>query len=147
MAKTTTRRARPEDAEFAFQTKQAGLRVYVERQFGVWDEPQERARHAQHFASQEFAIVQHDGEDVGVLALVRQPDQLKLNQLYIVPARRSSGIGSACLAQLIDEARALGVPLRLRVLKVNTRARAFYERSGFVQVGEIETHVLMQKGP
>jgi ribosomal protein S18 acetylase RimI-like enzyme len=48
------------------------------------------------------------------------------------------------MALVMEEARARGVPVRLRVLKVNARARAFYERLGFVQTGETETHTLME---
>lgn len=48
---------------------------------------------------------------------------------------------------VMEEARALRVPVRLRVLKVNPRARAFYERLGFVCAGETETHDLMEWTP
>jgi RimJ/RimL family protein N-acetyltransferase len=39
----------------------------------------------------------------------------------------------------------LGVPVRLRVLKVNPRALAFFERLGFARAGETETHVLLER--
>ncbi len=45
-----------------------------------------------------------------------------------------------------EEARGLGRPVRLRVLKVNPRARAFYERLGFRRTGETDTHDLMEWG-
>jgi RimJ/RimL family protein N-acetyltransferase len=36
------------------------------------------------------------------------------------------------------------LPVRLRVLKVNPRALAFYRRLGFTCTGETETHDLME---
>ena len=46
---------------------------------------------------------------------------------------------------VLDAASKLGLPVRLRVLKVNLRATAFYERLGFSITGETDTHFLMQK--
>lgn len=46
--------------------------------------------------------------------------------------------------RVISEARRLGLPIRLRVLKVNNRALAFYQRLGFTPVGETDTHILME---
>jgi hypothetical protein len=40
--------------------------------------------------------------------------------------------------------RQLGLPVRLRVMKVNPRALAFYERLGFMRTGETDTHDLME---
>lgn len=44
----------------------------------------------------------------------------------------------------LAEARQLGLPVRLRVMKVNPRALAFYEGLEFMRVGETETHDLME---
>lgn len=47
---------------------------------------------------------------------------------------------------IMEEARGLGLPVRLQVLKVNTRARALYERLGFRCTGHTGTHDLMECG-
>ena len=44
----------------------------------------------------------------------------------------------------MGDARADGKPLRLRVLHRNDRARRLYQRLGFVQIGETDTHYEMQ---
>jgi ribosomal protein S18 acetylase RimI-like enzyme len=44
----------------------------------------------------------------------------------------------------MEEAARVGKPLTLRVLHVNGRARAFYERLGFRPFKEIETHVYLR---
>ena len=45
---------------------------------------------------------------------------------------------------IMEEARQLGLSVRLRVMKVNPRALAFYERQGFMRTGETDTHDLME---
>jgi hypothetical protein len=51
------------------------------------------------------------------------------------------------MAVVMEEARALGVPLRLRVLKVNPRAYSLYQRLGMFRSGESATHHLMEWRP
>ena len=45
---------------------------------------------------------------------------------------------------IFDEARALGLPVRLQVLFVNERALEFYRRLGFQIVGENENHNVLE---
>jgi len=52
----------------------------------------------------------------------------ELDDLYVLPAFRSKGIGSAILEECIAESKA---PLWLYVFSRNTRAISFYERFGF----------------
>jgi putative acetyltransferase len=139
------RQAGPDDSEFAFRAKEAAFRQYVEKAWG-WDEAEQRRLHEERFAAQDFRIISVAGTDVGIMATVVAPDCLKLNQLFILPEHQGQGIGSACMLLIMDEARGLGLPVRLRVLKVNPRARAFYERLGFVRTGQTDTHDLMEWG-
>jgi GNAT superfamily N-acetyltransferase len=140
------RKTTANDSEFAYRVKKAAFRVYVEQVWG-WDEDEQRAQHKQRFASQDFQIISVHGSDVGILALVRQPDYININQVYILPEHQGRGIGAACMMHVIEEAAALNLPIRLRVLKVNPRAILFYHRLGFVNSGETDTHVLMEKTP
>jgi putative acetyltransferase len=137
------RPAGPNDSEFAFRVKEAAFRQYVEKVWG-WDEAEQRRLHEERFAAQDFRVISVAGTDVGIMAVVVAPDCLKLNQLFILPEHQGKGIGSACMRLIMDEARGLGLPVRLRVLKVNPRARAFYQRLGFVRTGETDTHDLME---
>ena len=62
----------------------------------------------------------------------------ELNQLYVDPVARGSGVARALLAQ--GEARIAERYERgwLAVVAGNTRARRFYERAGWQEVGPIE---------
>jgi ribosomal protein S18 acetylase RimI-like enzyme len=138
------RKATADDSQFAYRTKKAAFKKYVEKVWG-WDEEEQRQLHERRFASQDFQVIQVSGIDVGILAMVRQPDGVKVNQMYILPEYQNRGIGAACMMRIIEDATALKLPVRLQVLKVNSRAVKFYQRMGFKIIGESETHVLMER--
>ncbi len=138
------RKATADDCEFAYRTKKAAFREYVEKVWG-WDEDEQRELHQQRFNAQDFRVISLDGKDVGIMAVLLQGDCLKLNQLFLVPGHQGKGIGRECMLRIMGEALELGLPLRLSVLKANPRALAFYRRLGFVRTGETDTHILMEK--
>ncbi|NUB44748.1 GNAT family N-acetyltransferase [Fertoebacter nigrum] len=61
---------------------------------------------------------------------------LLLDGICVDRSARSTGIGTALLAAICAEARQRGYPgVRLDVIDTNWRARALYERNGFVVTG------------
>ena len=61
----------------------------------------------------------------------------QLEELYVVPDRRSDGIGTTILALCRELVRGLGSPeMHINVDEVDTDTRRFYERHGFVNVEE-----------
>ena len=140
------RQAMITDSEFAYQTKKAAFRASVEMVWG-WDEVEQRQLHERRFETQEYMVIQASGTDVGILVTAREPDCMKVNQLCILPEHQNLGIGTACMMRVIADARGDGLPVRLRVLKVNTRAAALYRRLGFEEIGDSETHISMERAP
>jgi len=138
------RKATADDSEFAYQTKKAAFRQYVEKVWG-WDEEEQRQLHERRFASQDFQVIQVSGIDVGILAIVRETDGVKVNQMFILPEYQGRGIGAACMMRIIEDAAVSGLPVRLQVLKVNERALSFFQRLGFSSIGESDTHVFMER--
>ncbi|WP_145104850.1 GNAT family N-acetyltransferase [Cereibacter sediminicola] len=62
-------------------------------------------------------------------------DRFLLDGICVARDMRSQGIGSALLAEICDEARRRGyASVRLDVIDSNWRARALYERQGFVAI-------------
>lgn len=137
------RQATAQDKEFAFQTKKAAFREYVEQTFG-WDEAEQRRLHEERFRTQAFQVVRFGDADAGILSVDRRPESITVNQIYILPEYQGQGIGSICMATICNEAGDAGVPVRLKVLKVNRRAIAFYERLQFHKIDENDTHVFME---
>jgi ribosomal protein S18 acetylase RimI-like enzyme len=64
------------------------------------------------------------------------PEKSYIDQLFVDRRYQSHGIG----AKFLDHAKSLHPQgLRLYTLRENTRARAFYERNGFI-VGELSVN-------
>ena len=145
MNNITLRKASPNDSEFAYCAKKAAFKEYVEKIWG-WDENEQRQLHERRFRAQDFRIINAAGIDVGIIATVVEPDCVELNQMFVMPEYQSKGIGRRCVSLIIEEAHHLGLPVRLRVMKVNPRASALYERLGFARIGETATHYLMEGG-
>jgi len=138
------RSATPFDSEFAFQTKKAAFKQYVERIWG-WNEEEQRRLHLKRFSSQEFSVIQLSGVDVGIMAIVKEPDCVNINQIFILPKYQGKGIGTACVRQVVDDAATTKLSVKLQALKVNNRAIAFFQKLGFKKIGESGTHVRMER--
>ncbi len=62
-----------------------------------------------------------------------QPDTLLMDGIFVSETARGLGIGSALLSAIKEKAAALGyAKVRLDVIDTNPRARALYERRGFI---------------
>ena len=72
-----------------------------------------------------------------------------LDELYVVPARRDSGIGTALLTTARDLLHRRGCPeMHINVDEVDTDTRRFYERHGFVNVEDgVAYRMLCYIGP
>jgi len=93
-----------------------------------------------------FRIAEADGAPVGFAKLgkatlpVETPaDTLELWQIYVLERWQGSGIGPALFDWAAARARDRGARhLQLTVYVDNHRAKAFYERRGFVEVGRYD---------
>lgn len=140
------RKAQATDSDFVFTVKKAAFREYVEQVWG-WDEVYQKELHNRRFTSQDLHIIQFNGTDVGFLSTSSTTDTLNVDQVYILPEYQGKGIGSACLRGIIDDAGLEQKSVTLQVLKINTRATAFYQRLGFAIVDENSTHFQMKRLP
>ena len=138
------RKADTTDSEFVFAVKKAAFREYVEQIWG-WDDTYQRDLHNRRFDSQDIRIIQFHGIDTGFLSTRNTPDTLKVDQIYILPEYQGKGIGAACMKRIINDANLEQKPVTLQVLKINTRATAFYQRLGFIIVDENATHFQMKR--
>ena len=142
----TLRNASQYDKQFAYEVKRAAIREYVELVWG-WDEDQQWQLHDRRFQEQDCQIISLYGKDVGIMSVAERPDCVFVNELYVLPEHQGQGIGRKCMLMVMERGRSLGSPVRLQVMKVNSRAVTFYRRLGFTLTGETATHVLMQASP
>src|SRR5689334_1376274 len=107
------------DRDWLWQVKSRCMRNYIEQTWGLWDEDAQRASFTDRFELGEINIIVSGGRDVGFIAALNEPDVIQLFNIMIAPEYQNQGIGTAVLMHLQAVARALGVPIKLQVLKVN----------------------------
>ncbi|MDE2700147.1 MAG: GNAT family N-acetyltransferase [Gemmatimonadota bacterium] len=146
MKELNIRKADATDSDFVFAVKKAAFREYVE-QVEEWDDTHQRGLHNKRFDSQNFRIIQFQGNDIGFFSTSCTADSLKVYQFFIHPEYQGRGIGSACMTRILADADVSGKTVNLQVLKINIRGIAFYQRLGFSIVDEDSTHVQMKKLP
>jgi len=112
-----------------------------------WDENWQRRDFQERFSPARTKIILVAGEVAGMLEMEERAEDLFVNNIKIRPNLQSTGIGSSVLRWVISTAASKRLPIRLQVLRANTRALAFYERLGFEETGRTETHVLMHFPP
>ena len=88
----------------------------------------------------ELQIVLINGQNAGRLAVSRTPTSLIIEDITLTPAWRHFGLGLAVLRRLFGEAAATGKPVQVSVAKAS-RARNFFDRLGFVKVGETDSRL------
>lgn len=88
-------------------------------------------------AGHEFVIIYDDNVPVGFASFSRlQPDTFKLHKLYVLPSQQGRGTGRFAIDRLAGAMHRDGASkMRLNVNR-NNQARIFYEKLGFVVIGE-----------
>ncbi len=93
--------------------QKASIREYVEKVEGRHEDEQ-RQLHEQRFGTQEFRVINLARTDVGIMAVVVAADCVKVSQLFLLPEHQGKDIGRRCVLLITEEARRLGLPVRLR---------------------------------
>lgn len=103
----------------------------------------QRRTYASQFPGAEHSLLSKDGQPVGASWVSRNPREIRLVDVALLPAHRGMGHGTAVIRPLQQEARASGRPLRLSVDLANLGAHRLYLRLGFAEVGRSSTHIEM----
>ncbi|CAB5571245.1 TDP-fucosamine acetyltransferase [Pseudomonas putida] len=91
-------------------------------------------------------LVTQEGQVLGFCSLSQDRQALFIRELHLLPEHRGRGVGAWVLETLAQWAGQRGLPLlRLMVFKSNP-ARQLYRRHGFVEMGEDDCFVRMQRG-
>ena len=120
------------DVEFLFELHRASLGPYVDEVWG-WRDDEQRAHLARNLDADRARIVMVDGVDAGRLDVEESDDRIFIALLELLPSHQGQGIGTAIIRDVLDRARRDSKSVTLRVLEVNHRARALYQRLGFVE--------------
>ncbi len=137
------RPATDDDQELLWDLHCSTLKPYVEQTWG-WNEDFQRRYFKEHFNPSNSQVIQVDGEDGGVLTIDENQLGFILSNIELSPQYQGLGIGTSLISGLLEKASERGLPVSLRVLKINP-ARQLYLRLGFSVIGETETHYWMRK--
>lgn len=133
----TTRADEMALVDWTTEQVEAFLSMQFEAQTRSWDE---------QFPAALFQIVEHDGEAIGRLYLDHRDDEIRVVDIALLPSHRGRGIGTALLAEVLDEAAAAGKAVRIHVEK-NNPAMRLYRRLGFVTIADVGVYDLMEWNP
>jgi ribosomal protein S18 acetylase RimI-like enzyme len=139
----TLKPATGQDLAFACRVAEAAMREYAVATFGKWDEAEVRQRSEENIRSGNLRIIERDGTPMGIQLVEREKDHIALQQIFLLPECQGTGVGSELVRRLMEESRASGLPLRLRVLRVNP-AQRLYLRLGFRVVRMTDERYFME---
>lgn len=145
MRDITLRAATADDYDFCYRVQKATMQEYVEQTWG-WDEAFQQAYFRQRFDPARNQVIVLGGADIGVFAVERRERDIFLAKIYILPEYQRRGIGTGLIKSVLQEAFKEGLPVTLRVLKVNP-ARRLYERLGFAVIEENDEFFIMRATP
>jgi GNAT superfamily N-acetyltransferase len=106
----------------------------------------QHAHYQKHYVGSDFFVIERGGEAIGRLYLARWRAEHRIVDIALLPAHRGGGLGTALLADLLDEAAAVGKAVTIHVEKFNP-AMSLYRRLGFVAAGEEGAYDLMRWEP
>lgn len=121
------------------------MREHLERVFR-YEPSRARRIFRQHFDEPGLRLVLIDGERGGCVGFRIGQDEIRIDSFYLDACHHNHGLGTVILRMLLAEADALGLPVRLEVLQGSPASR-FYERHGFVKLGEDEVEAHYWRSP
>lgn len=135
----TLRPVRPDDEPFLLRlyatTRQTELSMvpwndeqkaaFVHMQFIA-----QREHYHEHYPDASYDVILLDGEPIGRLYVLRQPEDMRIMDISIMPEHRNQGLGTPLIESVKEEARETNRRLRIYLETFNPSIRLF-ERLGF----------------
>jgi len=93
-----------------------------------------------------FQIIEHNGEQVGRLYVSREPEQIRVLDITVLPQHRGRGIGSSLMRDMLLEADQNNQSVTIWIEQFNP-SRALFDRLGFKIVQEDGYNNLLEYRP
>lgn len=100
----------------------------------------------EHYEGTTFSVIECDDMPAGRLYLARWPDEIRIMDIALLPDHRGSGIGTALLRDVIEEAERDGKRVSIHVER-NNPARRLYARLGFREVEDRGVYLFLVREP
>lgn len=133
----------PADEDRLWPLHRAAYRDLTVRTWGAWDDDRCRAGFAEDFVVEQVRCLVLEGELIGYVQVVVEPARMFMKSFVVGPSWQGRGLGAQVLTDVMDEARAAGLPLDLSVYEDNAAVR-LYERMGFERTAQVEHRVKMR---
>ncbi|MFF5380298.1 GNAT family N-acetyltransferase [Pedobacter suwonensis] len=134
------RNATNADFNLAFQIKKTSIKPYIAQIWG-WDDDVQLEFHIKDFNPEKTKIFfDESNEAVGLMVTSEDDTNIYLQSLLLRQNAQGKGLGTKILRELIEQARSRSKQIKLQVFKVNNRAKALYERLGFITIGQTVFH-------
>ena len=127
------------DRGFFIHAHHTAYRDTIETMFG-WNEAVQDGFAIKAFDQGGINVIWSSGQRVGVVGWEQCPDHVWLKELFVLPSKQGQGIGSAVIHHIKTIAEERNLPVRLRTLTANHRAKALYERNGFSVSYKADVH-------
>lgn len=125
----------------AFGWPPEALAAFLRMQFRL-----QQSGYARCYPGAEHNLLLLDGEVLGQWRVQRAAREIVLVDIALISRVRGRGIGSSLIRRLCRQAARQGVPVHLSV-RPESRARALYQRLGFVETRGDQTCVAMTWAP
>jgi GNAT superfamily N-acetyltransferase len=122
---------------------------WTEEQKEVFLTQQFNAQHDfyhEQFPAADYLVVEQEGTAIGRIYLDRGAELLRLIDIALIPEARNQGLGQDLLLDLLDEAQATSLPVRIHVEQYNPAMR-LYLRLGFVPIEDKGVYQLLEWRP
>ena len=134
----------PGERDLIYTLKAESVRPYVEKIWG-WDEEFQQKDFDSDFASvAHFSVIEIDGKFIVFLQCYFESSYLDVAEIHLLPEYRGKGIGSDILLCLQNDCLIKKRTMRIGCFKENLRAKSLYQKLGFIQTEETNTHYIMQ---
>jgi len=122
-----------------------------------WDETVKDAFIRQQFAAQDrhyraaypdasFQVILVGGEPAGRLCVDRQPEEIRVVDIALLPGFRGRGVGTAIMEEVLAEADASRTVVTVHVLRDNP-AQRWYHRLGFALAEDRAPYLFLRREP
>lgn len=138
--------ATPDDHDLIYALKTESIRPYVEKIWG-WDENYQRNEFDYDFSAiGEFFVIEVENKFAGFYQYYFQHPYNVIVEIHLLSEYRNNGIGSAILRNIQKICDSEGEKMRIGCFKENYRAKCLYQKLGFIQIEETDTHCILEYG-
>ena len=136
--------ATPDDHDLVYGLKAESVRPYVEKIWG-WDENYQKKDFDGDFSRMEqFNVIEVDSKFAGFVQYYFEYPYFEVVEIHLLPEYRGNGIGSDILRYLQKVCIAQDRKIRIGCFKENHRAKSLYQKLGFMQTQETDTHYILE---